>query len=173
MPSMRRVEPGALVAEIQQLSGEVEQRLTRIFELSDTLYSSVRHGSFRQDRERLEADLQLVQARLDRAIARGEAHDYLIQLQNTVRELERQREAHIEVVPVYVMYANSWKRFAGSMHQGLRRASSTNRLIAQVQQKYGNSAETHAATPPPPPSRAASAVDDLVELYGEETINGG
>ncbi len=172
MPNPKRLDPIEIVTEVQQLGGEIEARLSRIFELSDTLYSSVRHGHFRQERERLENDLRLVRARFDRATARGESPDLLRQLQTASEQLERQLDAHGEIVPVYTMFANSWKRFAGSMHQGLRRTASVDRLVQQVQRKHGVTEVVEARPQPSPaPFARGAGVEDLVELYGEETVN--
>lgn len=173
MPNAKRMDPREIVAEVQQLGGEIEQRLSRIFELSDTLYNSVRHGHFRQERERLETDLRLVRARFDRALQNNESPELLRQLQATVEVIERQLEAHREIVPVYTMFSNSWKRFAGSMHQGLRRNASIDRVVQQVQRKHGvDEVVTSRPQPPVPPANRNSGVEDLVELYGEETVNG-
>lgn len=172
MPNTRRMDPKEIIAEVQQLGGDVERQLSRIFELSDALYASVRHGHFRQERERLEGDLRLLRDRFDRATARVEAPETLRPLQAAIDGLVHQLEVHTEVVPVYTMFANSWKRFAGSMHAGLRRASNINRLVVQVQQKHGLTNQPQRATPPSPTASATSSgVDDLVELYGEETVN--
>jgi hypothetical protein len=173
MPSLRRTDPKEIIAEVQELSGDVERNLARIFELSDTLYASVRHGYFRQERERLETDLRLLEVRLDQATYRGEAPDTLRSLQSAVDGINHQLETHKEIVPVYTMFANAWKRFAGSMHNGLRRASSVNRLVIQVHNKHGLAQHTAPVTPTPqPPQTNGASVDDLVELYGEETLNG-
>ena len=172
MPNVKRLDPKEMIAEVQQLGDEIEQRLSRVFELSDALYSSVRHGQFRQERERLETDLRLLQARLDRVTQRGgEAPEFLSQLQAAIREIERQLDVHRDVVPIYTMFANAWKRLAGSMHQGLRRTASVNRVLEQIQQKHGLTQETHAPAASPPPTQAGTGVDELVELYGEETVN--
>lgn len=174
MPSLRRTDPKEIVAEIQQLGGEVERNLTRMFELSDTLYASVRHGHFRQERERLETDLRLLENRLDQAIHRGEAPDTIRSLQSAVDGINHQFEAHKEIVPVYTMFANAWKRFAGSMHNGLRRASSVNRLVVQVHNKHGLTQHPAQVTSTSPAHEVPGAsVDELVELYGEETVNSG
>jgi hypothetical protein len=172
MPSNRRQEPTQVIAEIQQLGSEIEQRLTRIFELSDTLYSSCRHGHLRQERTRMETDLRLLHARMDRAIRAQEPHDLLRQIQGALDNLERQLEANEETVPIYTMYSNAWRRFAGSLHQGLRRTAGVNRLVQQVERKYGVTAE--AAPPPQPPARSQAtpeAVNDLMELYGGDTVD--
>jgi uncharacterized membrane protein YccC len=173
MPNPKRLDPKEIIAEVQQLGGEIEQRLSRIYELSDTLYSSVRHGHFRQERERLDQDLRLVRDRLERAARREESPELIAQLTNTVREIERQLDAHGEIVPVYTMFANAWKRLAGTMHQGLRRTASVDRVVHQVQRKHGVSEITEVRQQPPsPPPTQGMGVEDLVELYGEETVNG-
>jgi chromosome segregation ATPase len=173
MPNVRRIDPKEMIAEVQQLGGEIEQRLTRIFELSDALYSSVRHGQFRQERERLDTDLRLLQARLDRINQRGgEAPEMLRQLHSAIQEIERQLSVHQDVAPVYAMFANAWKRLAGSMHQGLRRTASVGRVLEQIQQKHGITQQAREIPPAPAPATGASTgVDELVELYGEETVN--
>ena len=172
MPNLRTMDPMAIIAEIQELGGEIEVRLSRIFELSDTLYSSVRHGHFRQQRERLETDLRLVTARLERAMTQGEAPAALQQIQGAVDNLEHQLEGHHEIIPVYTMFANSWKRFAGSMHQGLRRAHNMSRLVRQVQQKHGLTSQATSPTPATPQAQPpGGGGDDLMELYGEDTVN--
>lgn len=173
MPNEKRLDPRVAIAEVQQLTGEIEERLSRIFILSDTIYTSVRHGHFRQERERIDNDLRLVQSRLDRATSRGEPHATLLQLQNTAYDLERQLEAHDAIVPIYMRWSNAWKRLAGSMHQGLRRTASMDRVVLQVQQRHGvTSAPTPQAPPPSPPPTQGGGVEELVELYGEETVNG-
>ncbi len=172
MPNAKRLDPREIIAEIQHLGGEVEQRVARIYELSETLYGSIRHGHFRHERDRLEQDLRLVHARLDRAIQREEPHEQIRQLQEAERAIERQLDAHGDIVPVYTLFANSWKRFAGTIHQGLRRAASVDRVVVQVQQKHGVSEIVEAASQPAPaPAQPGMGVEELVELYGEETVN--
>jgi hypothetical protein len=161
MPS-RRIEPQEIIAEVQQLGAEIEQRLSRVFELSETLYNSVRRGPFRQEKERLTADLQLIQTRLSRGHEPPER----------VQQLDK-LDAHEEIVPIYVMYANAWKRLAGSMHQGLRRTASVERLVSQIQRKHGvDEQATARPEPAAAPAQGTGSVEELIELYGEETVNG-
>jgi hypothetical protein len=165
------MDPRDIITEIQQLGGEIEVRLARIFELSESLYSSVRHGHFRQQRERLEIDHRLVGDRLDRATRNNERPEMLRTLQATLDVIERQLEAHNEIVPVYTMFANGWKRFAGSINSGLRRTVSIGRVVQQVQQKHGVSDAAEApARPPTTPQADQTSVNELIELYGEETV---
>jgi hypothetical protein len=172
MPNAKRLDPTEIIAEVQTLSSEIDQRLSRLLELSDTLYNSVRHGHFRQERERLEADRRLLAARLDRAMQRQEPHDTLRQLQGALDGIDAQLAAHHDVVPVYTLFANSWKRFAGSMHQGMRRAASVNRIVRQVQEKHGVEHEAQARREAQPATTSPDvSIDELVELYGEETVN--
>jgi len=169
MPS-RRIEPQEIIAEVQQLGAEIEQRLSRVFELSETLYNSVRRGPFRQEKERLTADLQLIQTRLSRG---HEPPERVQQLEATARQIEDKLDAHEEIVPIYVMYANAWKRLAGSMHQGLRRTASVERLVSQVQRKHGvDEQATERPEPAAAPAQGTGSVEELMELYGEETVNG-
>lgn len=166
------MDPREVIAEVQQLGGEIEQRLARIFELSESLYSSVRHGHFRQERDRLEIDLRLVQDRFDRGTRNNESPELLRRLQATATEIQRQLDAHNEIVPVYTMFANGWKRFAGSIHSGLRRTASIGRIVQQVQQKHGvNDVAEARPQPPVTPQAAQTSASELIELYGEEMID--
>src|SRR5271163_440259 len=119
----KHLEPVATIEEVRRLRGEIEQRVARVFELSDTLYNSVRRGNFRLERNRIEADIQLLQTRLDRAVRHNEAPEARQQLQSAIDGAEHRLKEHEEIVPVYLAFANSWKRFAGAMHQGLRRTA--------------------------------------------------
>lgn len=171
MPS-KRLNPMEAISEVQHLRGEIEQRMARIFELSETLYSSVRHGHFRQERARIEADLHLLEARLHQATRREEPHETLRQLQQAVDGARYQLDLHDEVVPVYTAFANSWKRFAGTMYQGLRRASAIDRIVAQVQEKQGVRPTSPIELPVPTPAYVPEGgVEELVELYGEEVTH--
>jgi hypothetical protein len=175
-------DPAEIIAEVRSLRGEVELRIMRILELSDVMYTSVRRGDFRQERERIESDIRLLEARLDRAMRQEEPQDpearrrFLEgrqQLQSAIDGATLKLAQHLEVVPVYTAFSNTWKRFAGTMYQGLRRTASVDRLVAQVQQKHGL---TQASTPEtqasPPPQAPDEGVNELIELYGEETVNG-
>jgi len=172
MPSTKRLNPMEIITEVQSLRGEIEQRMSRIFELSEVLYGSVRHGQFRQERERIEADLHLLETRLAQATRREEPNEILRQLQLAVDGARYQLDLHDEAVPVYTMFANAWKRFSGTMYQGLRRTASIDRLIGQVQEKQGVTPGTPAQpTTDQAPQLPDGGVNDLVELYGEETVN--
>lgn len=161
----RHLEPVATIEEVRRLRGEIEQRVARVFELSDTLYNSVRRGNFRLERNRIEADIQLLQTRLDRAIRHNEAHEARQQLQSAIDGAEHRLKEHEEIVPVYLAFANSWKRFAGAMHQGLLRTASVDRVVDQVHRKQRITEDVPKEAQKPPEEEAQ--VDDLVELYGE------
>ena len=161
----RHLQPVATIEEVRRLRVEIEQRVARVFELSDALYNSVRRGNFRLERNRIEADIQLLQTTLERAVRHNEAAETRQQLQAALSVAEHRLKDHEEILPVYLAFANSWKRFAGSMHQGLLRTASVDRVIDQVHRKQGTTEE-------PPreaqrPQEEAAQVDDLVELYGE------
>jgi hypothetical protein len=167
MPSSRNLQPLAVVAEVRHLREEIEQRVARIFELTDTLYNSVRRGNFRLERDRIEADIQLLQSRLEQSVRRGEPTETRQQLQAAVDGAQTRLAHHQEVTPVYLAFANTWKRFAGSMHQGLLRTASVDRVIEQVHRKQGLTEE--ASEQKPEPSKTPeSTIQDLVELYGDD-----
>jgi hypothetical protein len=161
----KHLQPLAVIEEVRRLRQEVEQRVARIFELSDTFYNSVRRGDFRLERNRIEADLQLLQTRLDQAVRRGESSDARRTLQAAIDGADQRLKDHEEIVPVYLAFANSWKRFAGSMHQGLLRTASVDRVVDMVHRKQGTMDEPEQKAREP---RAEEPlVDDLVELYGD------
>jgi hypothetical protein len=172
MPSTKRLNPMEIIAEVQDLRGEIEHRAARIFELSDILYTSVRHGHFRQERERLQADIQLLDSRLSRATSHEEPHETLRQIQAALDGAQYQLALHEGAVPVYTMFANAWKRFAGSMHAGIRRTASIDRLVAQLQQRQGVTEAAQGGTRQSPPTPTPEgSVEELVELYGEAVTN--
>lgn len=141
-------------------------RVARIFELSDGLYSSVRRGSFRLERDRIEADIQLLQSRLERAVQRDEPAETRQQLQAAVDGAQIKLHNYQEVVPVYLAFANAWKRFAGAMHQGLMRTASVDRVVDQVHLKQGR-LEDALARQTEPAETPEETIQDLVELYGD------
>jgi len=156
-----------VVAEVRQLREEVEQRVARIFELSEGLYNSVRRGSFRLERDRIEVDIQLLQNRLEQAVRREESPETRQQLQAALDGAQTKLHNYQEAVPVYLAFANTWKRFSGSMHQGLMRTASVDRVVEQVRRKQGVMEEA----PERKPERSeepATDIQDLVELYGDD-----
>ena len=160
----RHLQPVEVIAEVRRLRGEIDQRVARIFELSDTLATSVKRGNFRLERDRIEADIQLLQSRLERTVQQDGPPETRQQLQAAVDGAQAQLSFYEETVPVYIMFANTWKRFAGSMHQGLLRTASVDRVVDTLQRRQGIEEPSKQA---PTAQTPESPVEDLVELYGD------
>jgi hypothetical protein len=169
MPS--RLDPKIVIAEVQELHADVDQRMLRILELSESLYDSVRRGDFRRAGLQLEADVVAIQGRLEWAVRHHQPPEVIQNLHASLDRAKVQLAGHDEIAPVYALYANAWRRLASSMYQGGRRMASVNRMVSQVQQKQGLTVETAPPTPKDEPPSPTEAVEDLLELYGEDTVN--
>lgn len=76
--------------------------------------------------------------------------------------------------PVYVAYSNAWGRFAGAVHQGLRRVGSADRLVSnfkkQAEEKKEAAADRARKEAKSLEKSRSAAFGDYEELYGEELI---
>lgn len=89
----------------------------------------------------------------------------------------KSRKEASDSTPVYVAYSNAWMRFAGSMHQGLRRVNSANRIVESFKKEAQEKAQAEEAKrrkaekPVISLSKAReNAFSDYEELYGEEFL---
>jgi hypothetical protein len=115
-------------------------------------------------------EMVLEMRELQKGISRGalRIHELSKFLHHRVR-----RSPSDETTGIYITYANALGRFSGMVQQGVVRLRSAERVLGMLPKD-----EDKAAPPPPPPSRTPasskaerSAFEDLIDLYGEETLN--
>jgi len=86
------------------------------------------------------------------------------------------RRAPSDVSSAYLMYANTWTRFAGMVDQGLRRTTTPCRVVTSTLEKVAREEEARSKENKPPIQRQAPRGllppnDDMVELFGEDLVN--
>lgn len=84
------------------------------------------------------------------------------------------RRTPSDVTSAYVMYANTWTRFAGMVDQGLRRTTTPCRVVTAALEKNAREEEAKEKKPPiqrPAPRGLLPPNDDMVELFGEDLVN--
>jgi len=101
----------------------------------------------------------------------------------------RARRSSDSTTSAYLSYANGWTRLAGALQQGLRRTSTTDRILFRAQQIQQ---EASAPQPQAPAARKVQptaerpnplhnanplrsddrSTEDLVKLYGKEIVRG-
>ena len=109
----------------------------------------------------------------------------VIELSRTLYIQARRGTAN-SATSAYLAYANGWTRLAAAVQQGLRRTSTTDRVLSSAQKQ----AELDARPPPPPRERKVEkerenplrnpnplapedrSLDDLMKLYGKEILRG-
>ena len=153
--NLARSTPEQLVAEIRQAREDLEDTARYMAEASMLLHTKTRQAPFREA------------ARQTANIPEG-----------THREAaERLQQAALsEVSSIYTLYANTWQRFAGMVLQGVRRTTSSERIMRRFEEKRGVATEVEEEAPPPAPRpvlvpETQNPMEDLVELYGVETVN--
>lgn len=144
-----------LVAEIRRASADLEDTARYMGQASMLLHERTRRLDFREAAGRT--------ASIPDGTSREEA--------------DRLRQAAVnEVASVFALYSNTWHRFAGMVLQGVRRTTSSERIMKRLEEKRRVTAESGTTPSTPVPKRTKEPVaevpmEDLVALYGEETVN--
>ena len=78
-----------------------------------------------------------------------------------------------DTTSAYILAANAWSRFSGMLEQGLRRASSSDRVLRLIPKPV---VETPSKPPKPQaespsPRTGAGFPSDVTSLYGVEMVN--
>ena len=140
-----------LVTEIRRAREELEDTARYMAAASIHLHAKVRRSDFREAASRTAS------------VPEGAPREVADRLR---------QEAISDVSSVYILYSNTWQRFAGMVLQGVRRTTTSERIMRKMEEKRGVLEE---APPPPPKKRVLSsedqpAMEDLVNLYGIETV---
>lgn len=144
-----------LVAEIRRASADLEDTARYMGQASAILHERTRRLDFREAAGRT--------ASIPEGTSREEA--------------DRLRQTAVnEVASVFALYSNTWHRFAGMVLQGVRRTVSSERIMKRLEEtrRVTSEAESHASASPPKRAKepvAQAPMEDLVALYGEETVN--
>lgn len=153
--NLSRMKPEQLVVEIRRACEVLEDAAHYMGEASMILHTQTRRPDFREAAGRTASIPD-----------------------NTPREAAERirRETVADVSSVYTLYANTWQRFSGMILQGIRRTIPSQRIMKRLEEKqgftHGSSLEIteeprrRKATP-----EAQTSMNDLVELYGIETVN--
>lgn len=143
--------PEQLVAEIRRARADIEASARYMATASAMLHAKSRRADFREA------------ARQTATVPDGAPREVIARLQDA---------AYVEVSSTFMLYANTWQRYAGMVLQGVRRSSSAERIMQRLEDKR----QLTTPEPPPVPRRASepqpsTMMEDLVELYGVETVN--
>ena len=146
--NLARMSPPQLVEEIRQAQADITALARHMGQVAALLHTQARKPDFRE-----------VEGR-KASIPDGAPREVVERLQ---------RDAGIETSGVYTLYANTWQRFAGMVLQGVRRTTSSDRILRRLEERHP--ADPRPPAPPvPTPQPAAPSTNDLMELYGIETV---
>jgi hypothetical protein len=119
----------------------------------------------------------LLHARTRRSDFRESARQTAVIPEDTSREAtERLRQTALnEASSIYTLYANTWHRFSGMILQGVKRTASSERIMRRLEDKRVVARDVEPVTPTPQVKpvkepEAPAPMNDLVELYGIETV---
>lgn len=145
--NLARLSPEQLVGEIRQAKADIEATARYLGQAAMLLHAQARRSDFRE-----------------------EAGRRMVVPEGTPREVAERlrRDAGVETSGVYTLYANTWQRFAGMVLQGTRRTASSDKILRRLDGRQSVVGEGGGA--PPPPSPVSAPTNDLMELYGVETV---
>lgn len=166
-----------LVAEIRAVRGEIEERSHRLAELARGLYASARRRDVRREFERLGDELHSAETAI-----RTANEEQRPAIEDAIIRLRAARTAQQERISSYTAFSNTWIRFAGMIGQALQRTRSTDRILSRLPirdepptmpgRRVQEPPEEALQTPPEEPEEGVptrSPMEDLIEMYGEET----
>ena len=152
--NLSRLSPEQLVLQIRQACEELEEAARYMGEASLLLHTKTRRPDFREAAART--------ARVPSGAAR--------EVEARIRA-----EAVSDISSVYTLYANTWQRFAGMVLQGVRRTTSSERIMKRLEEKQILTSDPEPEEAPPTPKTETPTetpllMEDLVALYGVETV---